>query len=179
MAAMRAGASALALLLLATFFLLHDNANSRAADALQQQLATVLAELHQLQTDLAASSRGAASSAVGGGASAPCAEGQLPAEVARLRLELAATAARADSERQGAEEAAADLAALREATQQSTAAATPVEADPDSPPHPDGGSARHSGIVHSLLLKLQLENVYAATAGEPPSLCLDIGAHVG
>lgn len=35
------------------------------------------------------------------------------------------------------------------------------------------------GTVHSLLLKLEFDDFYAALRGVPPSICVDVGGHIG
>lgn len=60
----------------------------------------------------------------------------------------------------------------------------PISQIPPSPPTPwatlrGGAPALPRGVVHGLLGKLQVDDPYAVTAGVTPSLCIDVGAHLG
>jgi FkbM family methyltransferase len=56
---------------------------------------------------------------------------------------------------------------------------------PPPPPPPEvltsggGTNPLPRGVVHGLMGKLQLDDPYIATAGVAPSLCIDVGAHLG
>ena len=51
---------------------------------------------------------------------------------------------------------------------------------PSLPPAGEGGQPTlPRGVVHGLLNRLQLDDPYIVTAGVAPSLCIDVGAHLG
>ena len=55
-------------------------------------------------------------------------------------------------------------------------------APPAMPPLTSGAGGTPTlprGVVHGLMGRLQLDDPYIVTAGVAPSLCIDVGAHLG
>ena len=90
-----------------------------------------------------------------------------------------------------------DKDALIEAYRQAKGQLSPTSCPPSSPPCTpcqdssgwapasapstavDRGRGRRKGIIGDLLLRLELDDMYAALRNVPPGICVDVGGHIG
>eukprot|EP01052_Picozoa_sp_SAG31_P003899 SAG31_NODE_154_length_22184_cov_25.917142_21_plen_294_part_00 len=110
---------------------------------------------------------------------------ELRASVENLQAELTALSASPDARgdtRELTAEEHSELLRLRTELTSCKAAATPPCPSPLPCPSTDSSAStrgRKKGIIHNLLLKLELDDMYAALRNVPPGICVDVGGHIG